>query len=524
MDERLPNPAEQHSPLSQKARFTLGRLAQDIRNNPTPYLIAAGIVATHAAVGGVLHPDHGALTYAFPTKAILPVSGQDALNFLAAATEFASMVGGIPAVALKAGREYISQQAYFEGKEKNRNRGMVLAVDLTNEPDGSYQGDFIKELYLLLEAKPEIDTAIRKAFGGPICELVSDKDVPTAGSIPQEQYFKAPNGAINESKWLEDTVEAYKASKAFLAVALNKSHTVFDPDEKSIATISAAKNVLADTAASIARISRKHNKTKKGSEEHILRKLVITNDQDIVTHGAIEDVAHEEKLAHQTSEIPLATFFERRGFEKPINAEETVMESLISRFLTKDKFHQNILLADDGTPEGARIANNFLKYYEKNKENYAAKFSKDKSQLPNIVGLPEYSGPQGGKKLSAEEIFDSRVKSTPHDAILVLGGKDENVAGSVAEILTKQFTEGGYETKPIEVLMEGRSNLETIEDRMNELVTENNTKSNGTKNHTITVHLVHKMLAEKFVSELLKVDLSTVVTPNIEITDQPQVL
>ena len=127
---------------------------------------------------------------------------------------------------------------------------------------------------------------------------------------------------------------------------------------------------------------------------------------------------------------------------------------------------------DDGTPEGERIAANWLSDYKQTKSN--------DSELPEIIEVPEG---ELGEVLKKQE----------YDSVFLIGAEDTRVAEAAQTIMENQLSKSdekaGYRMVPMEVLMEGRGSAD-------ELV--QITKNGG------DLHFVHEVLARKIVEILLK--------------------
>jgi len=133
-----------------------------------------------------------------------------------------------------------------------------------------------------------------------------------------------------------------------------------------------------------------------------------------------------------------------------------------------------LVLMDDGTPEGERIADNWLKHYRQLKaENRII-------DLPEILEVPE------GKLATV-------LTTREYDGIFLIGAEDVRVAEAARAIVERQLSDlpetAGYKKVPLEVLLEGRG----FSDQLSHV------KEIGGE-----LHFVHEILAKRVFSILFE--------------------
>ncbi len=382
------------------------------------------------------------------------VDGQVGANTLLSLSRIALLLGtGLG--TWEGARNLFTQADVKAGLAPNPYRKFVAMVDTTNEAvEGSTHGDFHQELYRVLNGHPETKKRVIKNFG-PICELVP-ADIPLPIDVPKIRYFRLDNPA--NTLLLKNLVRAERA-RATVVVHLKRAHTVWDPQSElplPMETITNMNRTIEDTCGA-------------GN----IPNIIIVNNRVTVSHGfpvTAEDGIQEKKdriTVPSTAEID----FRNKGYTV-INAEQTVMNYLISTRLKANYAGKRILLVDDGTNEGMKIALNWLHDYEKIKS----------ADDPELILIP-----------SNNEERQKVLREGQYDGIFLIGAEDNKVADSTFDIITKQtpkenLQEPEYKPVPLDVLMEGRGSA----DKMHIL------EGRGGK-----VHFVHEILAKRFIMELL---------------------
>lgn len=442
------------SGLSQKAIGAVRRVGDFVQRHPgLPLAIGAIGYVGEVTANIALHPEWGIGANIFSPIFfdVSPVEREYVLNSLQGLFQGMFVGGGatgvISGLAEKA-REIINVPDIKRGRAKNPYRQMLLMVDNTNESaEGSTHGDFYNELYryLLLNRQDLLVGLIQKY--GPICEITPDS-VPEPPDEPVPAYFRTANPANTE--FLRDIVKADR-TKGTITVLMSRSHTVWDDEfTPSQATLDTANNMnltITDTL-----------------EAGDIPKIAIINYREISTHGAFDPATGKTRIDSHSA----VKYFGDRGYEVVI-AEQEVMADLVDTFKTKK--YKRVILMDDGTPEGERIAANWLRDY---------KTRSGDDELPEVIEVPE------GK-------LGEVLREKEYDSIFLIGAEDTRVAEATQAILEKQLSESeetaGYRIVPIEVLMEGRGSA----DKLVQV-----TKNGG------GLHFVHEILAKKVVSNLLE--------------------
>lgn len=412
-------------------------------------IIGGGIANMH------LH-DYGTIA-AFDPLAILNanfVDGQYDANSLLSLSRIALLFGtGVG--SWEGVRNLLTKADVKAGLAPNPYRKFVVTVDTTNEPvEGSTHGDFYQELYRVLESNPEINKRVKKTFG-PVCELVPS-NIPIPIDVPSTRYFRLDN--VSNSLLLKNLVRAERA-RATVVVHLKRAHTVWDPQSDlplPMETIANMNRTIEDTC---------------GAGD--IPNIIIVNDRETVSYGfpitASDDTqpGGDRVIEPSTAERD----YKNKGY-RVVNAEKTVMNHLILTRLRENYKGKKILLVDDGTDEGMKIALNWLRDYEAMKE-------KDD---PQILLIPK-----------EKDARQKTLKEGQYEGIFLIGAEDNKIADSAFHIIKKQTPEkegieSEYKPVPIDVLMEGRGSA----DKMHIL------EERGGK-----VHFVHEILAKKFIMELL---------------------
>lgn len=349
-------------------------------------------------------------------------------------------------------RNFLTRADVKAGLAPNPYRRFVAMVDATNEViEGSTHGDFYQELYRVLDAHPQIYRRVKQNFG-PVCELVP-AGIPIPIDVPKIRYFRLDNPA--NTLLLKTLVRAERA-RATVVVHLKRAHTVWDPQSDlplPMETITNMNRTIEDTCGA-------------GN----IPNIIIVNNRPTISHGfpATTESQGARITVPSTAEID----FRNKGYTV-INAERTVMNYLISTRLKVNYAGKRILLVDDGTDEGMKIALNWLQDYQQMKSD----------DDPGIELIPTEQSER--IKVLREGVYDG---------IFLIGAEDNKVADSAFDIITKQTPKDDsqsseYKPVPLDVLMEGRGSADKMQliERL------------GGK-----VHFVHEILAKKFIMDLLE--------------------
>lgn len=464
MPDAEPQPLKQlveggleRSGLSQRAMTAVRRVGDFVQKHPgLPLAVGALGYAGEVAVNQALHPEWGIGANIFSPIFfdVSPVDGQLALNSLQGLFQGMFVGGGatgvISGLAEKA-REIIYLPDIKRGRARNPYKQMLLMVDHTNEArEGSTHGDFYNELYrYLLLQRPDLLTSLVQKYG-PVCEIVPE-NTPEPAAEPIPLYFRSPNPSNTE--FLRDLVKADRA-EGTISVLMSRSHTVWDaavvPTQESIDTLNNMNSTITSTL-----------------EAGDIPRIIITNNRDITSHGAYDPHTGSTRI----DSIKAEKYFTDKGYHVVL-AEHEVMAHLTTTFT--NKLFRKVVLMNDGTPEGERIAANWLDDYN------SLKAGDKTSQLPEIIEVPE------GR-------LGEVLKTQEYDGIFLLGADDIRVAEAAQAILNRQRDGGdnidGYRQVPLEILMESRGSADSlaqIEERGGGL------------------HFVHEVLAEKAVDILLE--------------------
>lgn len=383
------------------------------------------------------------------------VDGQHTANSILSLSRGALILGtGLG--SWEGARNLLTRADVKAGLAPNPYRRFVAMVDTTNEDvEGSTHGDFYQELYRVLDGHPEIYKRMKKKFG-PVCELVP-AGMPLPIDVPKIRYFSMNTPA--NTLLLKNLVRAERA-RATVVVHLKRAHTVWDPQSDlplPMEVITNMNRTIEDTCGA-------------GN----IPNIIIVNDRATISHGfpASSETGESRERTRITVPSTAEADFLNKGY-KVINAEKTVMNYLIATRLKANYAGKRILLVDDGTDEGMKIALNWLEDYRQIK-------SKDD---PEIELIPV-------DKVEREKT----LKEGNYEGIFLIGAEDNKVADSAFDIIRKQTpvedaAESEYKKVPLDVLMEGRGSA----DKMHIL------EGRGGK-----VHFVHEILVKKFIMELLK--------------------
>ncbi|MBI4991275.1 hypothetical protein HZB96_04250 [Candidatus Gottesmanbacteria bacterium] len=431
------------------------RIAGDfIKDHAWMAALAGGWLAGGAA-NMQLH-DYGPIANFNPLAVLNPsyIEGQHSANSVLSASQI-SLLLGAGLGSWEGVRNLLTRADVKAGLAPNPYRRFVAMVDTTNEVvEGSTHGDFYQELYRVLDSHPEVYKRIKQKFG-PICELVP-AGIPLPIDIPKIRYFRLDNPA--NTLLLKNLVRAERA-RATVVVHLKRAHTVWDPQSNltlATETITNMNRTIEDTCGA-------------GN----IPNIIIINNRATISHGfpaTDVDDTQKEKIritVPSTAEID----FRNKGY-RVINAERTAMNYLISTRLKANYTGKRILLVDDGTDEGMKIALNWLQDYQKMKSG----------DDPEVFLIPN----ENKERVRV-------LKEGLYDGIFLIGAEDNKVADSAFDIITKQTPkensqEPEYKPVPLDVLMEGRGSA----DKMHIL------EKRGGK-----VHFVHEILVKKFIMELL---------------------
>lgn len=445
----------ENSGLSHHAITAVQKIGNFVQNHPKfPLLIGAAGYVGEVVVNQALHPEWGIGANVFSPIFfdVSPVEGQYSLNSLQGVFQ-AMFVGGGATSVISGLAEKAKEMFYLpnikRGRAKNPYKQMVLMVDTTNEAaEGSTHGDFYNELYryLVLQGRDRLPDLIKKY--GPVCEITPD-NVPEPAEEPVPAYFRTTNPSNTE--FLKDLVKAER-TKGTISVLMSRSHTVWDdkftPSQELFDRANNMNVTITDTL---------------GVGD--IPKIVIVNEREVSTHGAFDPATGNTRV----DSLSASRYFRDRGYEV-VNAEQEVMTDLVDTFVRKK--YKKVILMDDGTPDGERIAANWLRDYKQTKVTGG--------ELPEIIEVPE--GKLGEVLVQKE-----------YDGVFLIGAEDTRVAEAAQAILEKQMSESedtkGYRIVPVEVLMEGRGSA----DKLVQV-----TKNGG------DLHFVHEVLARKAVDILLK--------------------
>lgn len=445
----------ENSGLSRRAIKAVQKVGNFVQSHPKfPLLIGAAGYIGEVVVNQALHPEWGIGANIFSPIFfdVSPVEGQYKLNALQGLFQ-GMFVGGGATGAISGLAEKAKEMFYLpdikRGKAKNPYEQMVLMVDTTNEAaEGSTHGDFYNEFYryLILQGRGCLPDLIKKC--GPICEITPN-DVPEPAEEPVPAYFRTTNPSNTE--FLKGIVKAER-TKGTISVLMSRSHTVWDDEFTPSQVLFDIANNMNSTITDTLGVGD-------------IPKLVITNNREISTHGAFDPATGKTRI----DKLSADKYFRDRGYEIII-AEQEVMADLVVTF--KEKQYKKVILMDDGTNDGERIAANWLNDYKQAK-------SAD-NELPEIIEVPE------GK-------LGETLIQRKYDGIFLIGAEDTRVAEAAQAILEKQMSKDeetkGYRIVPVEVLMEGRGSA----DKLVQV-----TKNGG------GLHFVHEVLARKAVDILLK--------------------
>lgn len=450
----------EQSGLSNFAIRAVKRIGDFVQKNPRlPLVIGAVGYVGEVAVNQALHPEWGIGANIFSPIFfdVSPVDGQYSLNALQGL--FQGMFVGGGATGIISGLAEKAKEMFYlpdikRGRAKNPYRQMVLMVDSTNEAtEGSTHGDFYNEFYryLLLQRRDLLPNLIQKY--GPVCEITPE-NVPEPAEEPVPAYFRTTNPSNTE--FLKDLVKADR-TKGTISILMSRSHTVWDdefvPTQGTLDTTNNMNSTITDTLA-------------VGD----ILKLVITNNRSISTHGAFDPTTGNTRI----DSVSADKYFKERGYEVII-AEQEVMTDLVDTFKTKQ--YKRVILMDDGTPEGERIAANWLGDYKQIKSGKG-------DELPEIIEVPEGA-------------LGEVLKNQEYDGVFLIGAEDTRVAEAAQTILEKQMSDSedtaGYRKVPVEVLMEGRGSA----DKLIQVA-----KNGG------DLHFVHEVLARKAIDILLEKSLA----------------
>lgn len=427
-----------HMGLSQQAIHGARAVGNWIAEHPK----AAAFLACYIAAGATnyaLNPSIGPSAFLLPATGNANfVDGEPFLDTILALSQAGVNILGVSEIvsSITTGRTQI-----LEGRAKNPYRKMVLTVDTTNEEnEGSQHGEFYLELSRLLKDHPRVKKEIQKRYG-PICEIVPEQ-VPVPTEKPEVRYFRSSNPSNTD--YLRDTVNASR-TKATIACLMSRSHTVWD-DQTRIPqalwdTMEDMNDTIEDTLGA-------------GPIPNIL----IANESTLTTHGVLDPGSLQSTVEHPN----MYAYYEQKGY-RVIAAEEEVMKTLVERF--KSQRYRNIVLMHDGTEEGERIAANWLKAYNAEREN--------NGELPQIISILKETA-------ASHEVRE-------YDAIFLIGAEDARVAAAAKRVRNQQ-TANLYRQVPIEALLEGRGSADKLQHILQQ----------GGK-----LHFVHEILAKKCVEKLL---------------------
>jgi len=449
----------EHTGLSQRAIQGVKRLGRFVQEHPVltaQVVIGLGGYIAEVTANQALHPEWGIIANVFSpiNLSVSPVSGQLLWNAIQGMGHTIFLAGGATG-ALSGAKEVLENVTNApnirRGIANNPYERMTLMVDKTNEArEGSTHGDFYNELYRYLLQHPNLLKKFIKKYG-PICEITpSDVPEPTEKE-PIPRYFRAYDPS--NTQLLQDVVKADR-TQATISVLMSRSHTVWDsklaPSQDVLDTIDNMNATITDTLGA-------------GN----IPKLTITNNNNIITHGAF-DPARGESI---TDDVPAGKYFTDKDY-KVIVAEKEVMIDLISTFRTKK--YRKVILMNDGTEDGKRIASNWLADYKR------IQAESENVDLPEIIDVPP------GK-------LGESLKERDYDGIFLIGAEDKRVNEAARAIFERQIDTSaeteGYRKVPMEILMEGRGSA----DKLDQI-----TQNNG------GIHFVHEILARKAIDILLE--------------------
>jgi len=453
--------------LSSLAAQRVERIADTLGPNKGKTLAAIFLVSAAAKTYAnlQLHGDEYGYLSQLGSLLLSPqqVPGQHELNALLVWSHNLLVASGVGGAGAAIG-ELMGSPDIMRGKAENPYRYMSLLLDKTNkEKEGTHHGEFYEELYRLFTLHPDIYRKIIRRWG-PICEIgvPEDAPIPGGGFIKSRQltrYFR--HNTPNDTAFLRDTVKAWR-TRATISVIMSKDRTVWDYDK-------ATQEQLTKEAASMDNMNSTIDDLQRDKPQKATR-FLITNNR--LLHP-ITIVGGDKTQA--TLETHSQEYYEGKGYQV-INAEQKVMERLTDRFL-KQKYN-SILLVTDQTDDGAKIAQAWLNDYKLR--------MKANTSLPLIVTC-------------AKEDLEAQLASGSHDAIFVIGSKDELVDQIVGDIASEQ-QKGNFKSAALEVLMEGRGASNRAENVVRERQTETTSQKGNTKDK---IHYVHEILAQELIARLL---------------------
>lgn len=392
-----------------------------------------------------LHPEYGLpLNLISPLPGDLggvdmePVAGEKLWDTIMTYSQLAFGSGLIGGVA-RGTSEFLGGKAVIEGTAKNPYKKMALMIDATNEmQEGSHHGDFYQEFYYQLATHPDLRKAFEKRYG-PVCEIVP-QNAPIPTEKPKVRYFRTANPSNTEFlKYIKA-----QRTQATISVLMSRSQTVWDKDREPVPikpdTIVNFNNTISTTLAA-------------GE----IPRIVIVNKDLKLSYGVFDESSGK---SIQIEEDALA-YFKERGYQTVV-AENTLMSSITERFIQQK--YNRILLVNDATESGQRIANQWYEDYKK----------VDNENKPEVI------------QVSAEN-YRQTIRSGDFDAVFLIGAEDTEVARVAEDILTDQKA-NRFKKVPLEVLMEGRGStdkLAEIEDNRGQ------------------IHFVHGILAQDVIKSLL---------------------
>ncbi len=372
---------------------------------------------------------------------VVPVPGQQVWNNLMVYSQLA-FGSGVITGGVKGAGEFLGRQSVKEGRARNPYKKMALMIDTTNEmQEGSHHGDFYQEFYYQLATHTDWRNAFEKRYG-PICEVVP-QNAPIPAEKPKTRYFRTLNPSNTE---FLRYINAQR-TQATISTLMSRSHTVWDKE----------RGVLTIKPDTIVNFNNTISTTLSAGD---IPRIVIVNKDLKLSYGVFDESTGQSIRIGEDAPV----YFTDRGYQT-IVAEDTIMASLVNRF-TQRKYRR-ILLVNDATESGQRIANQWY-------EDYKKVANDDKPEVTQV---------------SADN-YKQIIHSGDFEAVFLIGAEDTDVARVAEDILNDQKGKS-FKTVPLEILMEGRGSA----DKLGEV------EERGGK-----LHFVHEYLVKDCLRKLLGED------------------
>jgi hypothetical protein len=427
-----------------------------------------------------------------PISSSLPLETNALLGF----SKLALLLGA-GSIAVERYADGITQQAKRKGEQPIGYRMYSAIYDHTNEiREGGHLGDFTQEFYRTLNGWKKLRKIVEQ-IAGPMSEFVTE-NVPVPPKVPQYMYLRTPSLSKTE-EFLKAKAHAQNIVSA-LGVFLQRAYTVFDPRTDSH-TLNTGKLMTKEGAQiDFDNMCRSIDDIRYNDNKPPIRRFAIVNDR--LEH--LQALAATKPEGRIIEEESLAAVLEEKEYEV-INAETTVMDSLLSAFIRKE--YKRILVFDDGSTPGGQIASQFLTFYDKYRDSYIETRPEHRGLLPKFVSVrQEVETASGGEEI---KLIDA-INKTSYDAMFFIGEDDHRVVQKVELALQRQRNHTYAVIKPIEVLVEGRGSDETIRANRREIrnLSSDSNKDkpgyNEARQQQFNTHYVHTMLVHRYIELLLK--------------------